>query len=100
MKTMSEQRMVMESKPKSSGMLAAMVAGLLALAGCTTTPNRAPVEDRNAAPRSAPAPNGAASAVALADSAKPLPGAENAGKQGYYMVKPGDTLIRIGLDNG
>jgi lipoprotein NlpD len=32
--------------------------------------------------------------------AKPLPGAENAGKPGYYTVKPGDTLIRIGLDNG
>jgi len=29
-----------------------------------------------------------------------LPGAENAGKPGYYTVKPGDTLIRIGLDNG
>ena len=32
--------------------------------------------------------------------AKPLPGAENAGKPGYYTVKPGDTLIRIGLDTG
>jgi lipoprotein NlpD len=31
---------------------------------------------------------------------KPLPGAENAGKPGYYTVKPGDTLIRIGLENG
>jgi lipoprotein NlpD len=29
-----------------------------------------------------------------------LPGAENAGKPGYYTVKSGDTLIRIGLDNG
>jgi lipoprotein NlpD len=29
-----------------------------------------------------------------------LPGAENAGKTGYYTVKPGDTLIRIGMDNG
>ena len=29
-----------------------------------------------------------------------LPGAENAGKPGYYTVKPGDTLIRIGMDNG
>jgi lipoprotein NlpD len=25
---------------------------------------------------------------------------DNAGKPGYYVVKPGDTLIRIGLDNG
>jgi lipoprotein NlpD len=31
---------------------------------------------------------------------KPLPGAENAGKPGYYTVKPGDTLIRIGLETG
>lgn len=29
-----------------------------------------------------------------------LPGAENAGKPGYYSVKPGDTLIRIGLESG
>jgi lipoprotein NlpD len=29
-----------------------------------------------------------------------LPGAENAGKPGYYIVKPGDTMIRIGLEAG
>ena len=29
-----------------------------------------------------------------------LPGAENAGKPGYYTVKPGDTMIRIGLEQG
>lgn len=29
-----------------------------------------------------------------------LPGAENAGKPGYYTVKQGDTLIRIAMDNG
>jgi lipoprotein NlpD len=29
-----------------------------------------------------------------------LPGVENLGKPGYYAVKPGDTLIRIGLENG
>ena len=28
------------------------------------------------------------------------PGAENAGKPGYYTIKPGDTLIRIGLETG
>lgn len=32
--------------------------------------------------------------------APPPPGAENAGKPGYYTVKPGDTLIRIALDHG
>jgi lipoprotein NlpD len=31
---------------------------------------------------------------------KPIAGTENAGKSGYYTVKPGDTLIRIGMDNG
>lgn len=31
---------------------------------------------------------------------KQLPGFENAGKPGYYTVKPGDTMIRIGLENG
>ena len=29
-----------------------------------------------------------------------MPGFENAGKPGYYTVKPGDTLIRIGLETG
>jgi lipoprotein NlpD len=38
-----------------------------------------------------PGPGGSQTAV---------PGAENAGKPGYYTVKPGDTLIRIGLDHG
>ncbi len=28
------------------------------------------------------------------------PGAENAGRPGYYTVRPGDTLIRIGLETG
>jgi lipoprotein NlpD len=31
---------------------------------------------------------------------KQLPGFENAGKPGYYTVKPGDTMIRIGLETG
>ena len=63
------------------------------LAGCTSMPNRAPIEDRNA---------GAKPPVAAApvETAKPLPGAENNGKAGYYTVKAGDTLIRIGLENG
>ena len=28
------------------------------------------------------------------------PGFENAGKAGYYTVKPGDTMTRIGLETG
>ena len=73
-----------------------------AIAGCSTTRNRAPVEDRNSGGRGAAAavvaPASAASAPA--DASKPLPGAENAGKPGYYTAKQGDTLIRIGLENG
>ena len=33
-------------------------------------------------------------------AAPALPGAENAGKPGYFTVRPGDTLIRIGLETG
>lgn len=29
-----------------------------------------------------------------------LPGAENAGKPGYYTVRPGDTIMRISLETG
>jgi len=67
------------------------VAALVLLASGCTSPNlnSAPVEDRNAGVRS----------PAL-DAAKPLPGAENAGKPGYYTVRPGDTMIRIGLETG
>jgi lipoprotein NlpD len=55
------------------------------------------------APAAATAPATAASgAVPAGDAAAkpPLPGWENAGKPGYYTVKPGDTLIRLGLENG
>lgn len=81
---------------------AGLLGALLVLGGCASGPNRAPVEDRKPAPRagaSAAAAPATAPAVA-ADPAKPLPGAENAGKPGYYSVKPGDTLIRIALDHG
>jgi lipoprotein NlpD len=35
-----------------------------------------------------------------ADVPSSMPGSENAGKPGYYTVQKGDTLTRIGLDNG
>ena len=81
--------------------LGALLLAATLMAGCTITPNRAPVEDRNAgskrpvaaAPLPAPLP-------APVEAVKPLPGTENNGKLGYYAVKPGDTLIRIGLENG
>ncbi|NCT84609.1 MAG: peptidoglycan DD-metalloendopeptidase family protein [Comamonadaceae bacterium] len=81
------------------GLLAVFTS--LLLSACGTSLHQAPVEDRNPLPpkpaASAPAP--AASAAAAAE-VKPPPGAENAGKPGYYTVKPGDALIRIALDNG
>lgn len=67
----------------------------LVLAGCGTRLNRAPVENRGTAVSHGTPPGG----VAMPDP-KLLPGAENAGKPGYYTVKPGDTLIRIGLETG
>jgi lipoprotein NlpD len=102
---MDEWRML--SELKWSGVLVGMAS--LLLAGCASTYNRAPVEDRSpvankapvvtAAPATVPA-SAPAPAAAAADANKPLPGAENAGKVGYYTIKPGDTLIRIGLENG
>ena len=79
------------------------------LAACASPTHRAPVEDRRpgagtrpAAPAaSLPGSTSSSGPVAAAEIApKPLPGAENAGKPGYYTVRPGDTLIRLGLENG
>lgn len=64
-----------------------VVGGLLV--GCAQV-NKAPVEDRG---------GWGGGSAARVDPAT-LPGAENAGKPGYYTVQPGDTLIRIGLEHG
>jgi len=81
--------------------LAVGAIALVVLAGCAGTRNRAPVEDRaGRSPASIPLPPAAGANGAPAEPVKLLPGAENAGKPGYYSVRPGDTLIRIGLDNG
>lgn len=64
---------------------AALVTALV-LSGCANKGRLAPVDDHSIGANRAPA--------------RVLPGAENAGKPGYYTVKPGDTLIRIGMDNG
>ena len=88
--------------PSSLRLLIVVTTSLL-LAACGTSLQRAPVEDRNPQqPKAAvpAAPASAASAVAVPEVKPPLPGAENAGKAGYYTVKPGDALIRIALDNG
>lgn len=71
-------------------------AGLaaLVLAGCSSSGlNRAPVEERPWRGSGAP--------VSVDPGAvKPPQGFENAGKPGYYTVKPGDTLLRISLEHG
>jgi len=73
-----------------------VLAGAAVLAGCgSTNPgSRAPVEDRGHTVGTTALPDARTAVV------KQPPGFENAGKPGYYTVKPGDTLIRIGLDTG
>jgi len=71
-----------------------------ALGACSNPNHRAPVEDRVSPRASTGASTPTPSPTVSTDTAAPLPGAENAGKPGYYTVKPGDTLIRIGLENG
>ncbi|MFZ3220410.1 MAG: peptidoglycan DD-metalloendopeptidase family protein [Rhodoferax sp.] len=73
--------------------LVAAAAGVL-LSGCGSKPlNRAPVEDRGSVANRV-GMDGRTVAV------KQPPGFENAGKAGYYTVKPGDTMIHIGLETG
>jgi lipoprotein NlpD len=87
--------------PSSLRLLLTAIATSLLLSACGVTPRRpAPVEDRNPPPAATAAPAPAASAASAPEAKPPLPGAENAGKPGYYTVKPGDALIRIALDNG
>jgi len=59
------------------------------------------VEERNVGRSSPAAGSGASAPAASSEVAKaPPPGAENAGKPGYFTVRPGDTLIRVGLETG
>jgi len=69
--------------------LGGVAALVLVLAGCAApTAQRAPVTERSPQP------------AARAAAAPLPPGAENAGLPGFYTVRPGDTLIRIGLETG
>lgn len=69
-----------------------MLGVTLVIAGCATSHVPAPIEDRGTMSN--------ASQGASMDLVKPLPGIENLGKPGYYAVRPGDTIMRIGLDTG
>jgi len=75
------------------------IALVLALAACSSAPRvPAPVEEIKAtATRSIWSSSPLAKPVASTQT--PL-GQENEGKPGFYTVKSGDTLIRIGLDQG
>jgi lipoprotein NlpD len=78
---------------------------VLALGACSAPVRKAPVEERSiaakpaaTAPASAPVP-----AVPPVDAPAPAAaslGVENAGKPGFYTVKPGDTVLRIALEHG
>ena len=63
-----------------------------------TSAGRAPSAQASAPVSTAGVP--AATVTSTPIPFKVLPGAENAGKPGYYTVRPGDTLIRIGLESG
>jgi lipoprotein NlpD len=83
--------LVATRRPAWRGAMAlTLLAAALVSAGCAgrRLADPAPVEDRGIA-------SGGRSA-----EVKTLPGAENAGKPGYYTVQPGDTLFRIALDSG
>lgn len=78
------------------GMAVILVVTLLELTGCSSRMSRAPVEDRNDGKTGAQSP-------AIAIDSKPLPslsGASNAGKPGYYTIKPGDTITQVGRNTG
>jgi lipoprotein NlpD len=70
--------------------LVGLVGVAVFTAGCSTRSVRvgAPVEDRTK------------SSGANAAAIKMMPGAENAGKPGYFTVRPGDTLYRIAIEHG
>ncbi|WP_213956366.1 MULTISPECIES: peptidoglycan DD-metalloendopeptidase family protein [unclassified Variovorax] len=86
--------------------VAGVALGLtLVIAGCATPRSPAPVEDRGVMTRTPAAsvpvvPNPGGSPLTVDQQGRPLAGIENYGKPGYYAVRPGDTIRRIGMDTG
>jgi len=88
----------------------AIVLAALVLAACSSPKIKAPVEDRGGprapvataggTPGAQGTPGATPAPLGVPEGVKPLPGAENAGKPGFYTVKPGDTMIRVGLETG
>jgi lipoprotein NlpD len=85
-------------------LIGATLVCALVIAGCAAPRGPAPVEDRGTmtrAPGAQPLPPAPGMPPITTDaSGKPLPGIENYGKPGYYAVRPGDTIRRIGNDTG
>ena len=92
-------------------LLTAVLCGTLLIACASKIPlNKAPVEEKSINARSATVtdaptkPTATVTPTSAVNAASPTavskPGAENAGKPGYYTVVQGDTLIHIGLENG
>jgi lipoprotein NlpD len=76
------------NKSRLAGCVSVVLVGLV-VSACGSKPlYRAPVEDRTHSRTNADG------------TVKQPPGFENAGKAGYYTVKPKDTLTGIGLDSG
>jgi lipoprotein NlpD len=82
--------------------LAVFSTVVLQLAGCSSPmPSRAPVEDRSTGAQggaTAPSKPSTDGPVLAPIDSKPLPNltnSQNAGKPGYYTVKPGDTVMQI-----
>jgi lipoprotein NlpD len=75
----------------------------LLIAGCAAKRGPVPVEDRGTmigAPAAAAPGVSGTPPITTDASGKPLPGIENYGKPGYYAVRPGDTIRRIGTETG
>ena len=84
--------------------VSALLGSLLIVAGCSSSRvSLAPVEDRGSSSNqggwSTPAPQPSGPPIVYAPT-RVLPGAENAGKPGYFTVRPGDTVRQIGRETG
>ncbi len=76
------------------------LAVVLVIAGCSAPRGPAPVEDRGTMTRAPGATTPGGPPITTDASGKPLAGIENYGKPGYYAVRPGDSIRRIGSETG
>ncbi|MFH0128974.1 peptidoglycan DD-metalloendopeptidase family protein [Variovorax sp. VaC1] len=76
------------------------LAVVLVIAGCAAPRGPAPVEDRGTMTRAPGATVPGGPPITTDANGKPLAGIENYGKPGYYSVRPGDSIRRIGNETG